>query len=70
MSTLKYGLSHGEIEWIEGVLANDEISSDEELAAYFIGNGLSAQQAQAIVLHRDAYLNEVVFNGSGPLWDG
>ena len=69
MSTLKYRLTHGDIEWIEGVLANDENSSDEELVAYFIGNGLTARQAQCVVMHSDSYLNEVIFNGDGPLWD-
>ncbi|WP_303749306.1 hypothetical protein [Stenotrophomonas pigmentata] len=70
MSTLKYGLNYGDIEWIEGVLANDENSTNEELVEYFTGNGLTADQAQAVVQHRDDYLNDIVFNGSGPLWDG
>ena len=68
MSTLKYSLTHDNIKWIEGVLANDENSSDDELVNYFMSNGLNTTQAQGVVQHRDAYLNEVVFYGAGPLW--
>lgn len=69
MSTLKYGLTHDNIEWIEGVLSNDENSTKEELVEYFTRNGLTAEQAQTVVQHRDDYLNDILFNGSGPLWD-
>lgn len=31
--------------WIEQVLSNDEDSSDEEMLAYFVTNGLTLNQA-------------------------
>lgn len=66
---MKYGLKADDIAWIEGVLSNDEVSTDEELVAYFQDNGLTDEQAQAIVSHRDAYLMDIVFDGQGPLWE-
>lgn len=57
------------IRWIESVLSNDEESTDDELVAYFQDNGLTAQQAQDVVAHRTTYLNDVVFDRQGPLWD-
>lgn len=62
-------LTANDIRWIEGVLSNDEVSTDEELVAYFQDNGLTAQQAQDVVAHRTTYLNDIVFDGQGPLWD-
>ena len=32
---------------VEGSLSNDEVSSDEEMLAYFIDNGLTEEQARA-----------------------
>lgn len=58
-----------DIRWIEQVLSNDENSTDQELIAYFQANGLTAQQAMDVVSHRDAYLNDIVFDGQGPLWE-
>lgn len=62
-------LSADDIRWIEGVLSNDENSTDDELLAYFQDNGLSAQQARDVVSHRDTYLGDIVFDGAGPLWE-
>ncbi|GAB3513153.1 hypothetical protein [Pseudoxanthomonas daejeonensis] len=62
-------LNADDIRWIEGVLSNDENSTDEELLAYFQQNGLSAQQATDVVAHRDTYLNDIVSDGAGPLWE-
>ena len=62
-------LTANDIRWIEQVLSNDENSTDEELIAYFQQNDLTNQQAQDVVSHRDAYLNDVVFDGQGPLWE-
>lgn len=42
--------------WIEAVLANDETSSDAELLAYFIENGLTPEQAASQVARRDSFL--------------
>ena len=63
-------IKHDDIRWIEQVLSNDENSSDDELIAYFQQNGLTERQAIWAVSHRDAYLNEIVFDGQGPLWEG
>ena len=62
-------LTADDIRWIEGVLSNDENSTDEELQAYFQGNGLAAQQAKDVVAHRLTYLNDIVSDGAGPLWE-
>jgi len=62
-------LSADDIRWIEGVLSNDENSSDDELRDYFQANGLTARQARDVVSHRAAYLDDIVFDGSGPLWE-
>ncbi|WP_140722524.1 hypothetical protein [Pseudomonas sp. Hp2] len=62
-------LTAQDIHWIEGVLSNDEESTDEELIAYFQANGLTARQARDVVAHRAIYLNNVVFHGQGPLWE-
>ena len=66
---IKYGLKHEDIAWIEGVLSNDENSTDDELLVYFQVNGLTADQASEVVAHRSTYLNDLVFDGTGPLWD-
>lgn len=62
-------LTADDIRWIESVLSNDENSTDEELLVYFQQNGLSAQQATDVVAHRDTYLNDIVSDGAGPLWE-
>lgn len=62
-------LTADDIRWIEGVLSNDEDSTDDELVEYFQGNGLSAQQARDVVGHRTTYLNDIVSDGAGPLWE-
>lgn len=66
---MKYELKHDDIAWIEGVLSNDENSTDAELVDYFQGNGLTAEQAQGVVSHRADYLDAIVFDGQGPLWE-
>lgn len=62
-------LTTQDLHWIEGVLSNDENSTDEELVAYFQSNGLELQQARDVVSHRDTYLNDIVIDGQGPLWE-
>lgn len=62
-------LTADDIRWIEGVLSNDEVSTDDELVDYFQANGLSAQQARDVVAHRTTYLNDIVSEGAGPLWE-
>lgn len=62
-------IKQDDIRWIEQVLSNDENSTDEELVDYFKANGLTERQAIWAVSHRDAYLNDVVFDGQGPLWE-
>lgn len=56
MPAIKYGLTPDEVAWVEGVLSNDEGSRDEELVRYFLRGGLTQQQADAVVRHRDDYL--------------
>ena len=43
-------------KWIAAVLSNDENSTDAQLVAYFMENGIPALSAWSIVSQRDAYL--------------
>ena len=45
------------LKLVEGSLSNDEVSSDEEMLAYFISNGLTEEQARQALTYRDQYLN-------------
>jgi hypothetical protein len=67
MSRPKYRLTAEEVFWIEQVLSNDEESSNEEMLAYFIANGLSLDQARSVMAHRDDYRLNIYFAGEGPL---
>lgn len=69
MPTTKYGLGPDEVAWIEGVLSNDEVSSDGELLDYFVRNGLTAEQAAAVLRHRNDYWINIYFAGQGPLYE-
>lgn len=62
-------LTAQDIRWIEDVLSNDENSTDDELVEYFQANGLTSQQAKSVIEHRLTYLNDIVFDGQGPLWE-
>jgi hypothetical protein len=42
--------------WIAAVLANDEVSSDAELLAYLVENGLPEHIATAAIAKRTQYL--------------
>ena len=52
---------------VEGSLSNDEVSSDEEMLAYFIDNGLSEEQARQALTYRDQYLNTISLEGFTPI---
>ena len=52
---------------VEGSLSNDEVSSDEEMLAYFIDNGLTEDQARQALTHRDQYLNNIYLEGFTPI---
>ena len=67
MATNRYCLSCGELDWVEDVLSNDETSADHELVKHFVRGGLSQAQAEAVVCHRDHYLNTIYLKGLGPL---
>jgi hypothetical protein len=47
-------------QWITAVLSNDEASSDDELRAYFIANGVSAADADLWLTKRDDYLRGLI----------
>ena len=68
MPAIKYGLTPDEVAWVEGVLSNDEGSRDEELVRYFLRGGLTQQQADAVVRHRDDYLRNSYLDGVVPLF--
>ncbi len=55
------------LKLVEGSLSNDEVSSDEEMLAYFIDNGLSEEQARQALTYRDQYLNNISLEGFTPI---
>jgi hypothetical protein len=46
------------IDWVESCLVNDEVSSDDELAEYFIGGRLRGETVKAILSQRDLALRD------------
>ena len=46
MDPILAALSPSLLALVEGSLSNDEVSSDEEMLAYFIDNGLTEDQAR------------------------
>lgn len=67
MTAMKYGLTSDEVAWVEDVLSNDDASTDAELLAYFVSNGLRHEQANGALNHRQDYLINIYFTGQGPL---
>ncbi len=55
------------LKLVEGSLSNDEVSSDEEMLEYFIGNGLTEEQARQALTYRDQYLNNIYLEGFTPI---
>lgn len=55
------------LKLVEGSLSNDEVSSDEEMLAYFISNGLTEEQARQALTYRDQYLNNIYLEGFTPV---
>lgn len=70
MSAIKYRLTPDEVAWLEDVLSNDEGSRDAELVRYFVRGGVTLQQADAVVRHRDDYLRNAYPRRRGPLFLG
>jgi len=48
-------MDNKKIEWIEGVLSNDENSTDQEMVEYFMSEGLKKREAVSWVTLRDEY---------------
>ncbi len=69
MSAIKYGLTDGQVVWVEDVLSNDESSTDAELLTYFTSHGLNQEQASNVLRHRDDYLLNIYLKGHGSLHD-
>lgn len=46
--------------WVKSTLSNDENSSDEELRAYFIENGLTEADADQWISKRTFYRNNII----------
>ena len=55
------------LKLVEGSLSNDEVSSDEEMLAYFISDGLTEDQARRALTYRDQYLNNIYLDGFTPI---
>jgi hypothetical protein len=54
MNSLDFQTAH----WVEAVLTNDEIASDEELVAYFMQEGnFTNEEAEILVSKRGEYIS-------------
>lgn len=69
MSAFRYGLTDGQVAWVEDVLSNDENSTDTELLTYLTSHGLSHEQASNVLRHREDYLLNIYLVGHGSLHD-
>jgi len=67
MDPILAALSASLLKLVEGSLSNDEVSSDEEMLAYFIDNGLTEEQARQALTYRDQYLNNIYLDGFTPM---
>lgn len=57
------------IFWIESVLSNDEVSSDQELVQYFMEEGgLTQQEACLCVAKRDLYQKNIIISPAAIRW--
>lgn len=63
-------LSASLLAFIEGQLSNDDVSSDEEMLAYFINDGLTEKQARQAVSYREQYLSNFYLDGDTPIHKG
>lgn len=64
-------LSDEVLNWMDTILANDDVSSDEELVHCFIENGaLTREQAQKALSYRDLYLVHIFHCEHTPLRKG
>lgn len=52
--------------WIREVLSNDEVSTNDELIAYFQENGLSKEEAVKRVGERSTYACEIIACDDAP----
>jgi hypothetical protein len=50
------------VDWIASSLANDEVSTDEEMTAYFIANGLSTETVRLVMGQRNEALSNMDFD--------
>ena len=69
MSAVRYGLTDGQVAWVEDVLSNDENSTNAEMLMYFTSQGMSQEQASNVLRHRDDYLLNIYLSRHGPLHD-
>lgn len=60
-------LSEERLRFVEATLSNDEASSDEELHAHFVANGLSTLAATRALHFRQHYLTNVYLDGHTPI---
>ncbi|MEA9822403.1 hypothetical protein VDF98_03475 [Xanthomonas campestris pv. raphani] len=67
MDPILAALSPALVALVEGSLSNDEVSSDEEMRAHFIGNGLTEEQARQALTYRDQYLHYIYLEGFTPI---
>jgi hypothetical protein len=50
------------VDWITSSLANDEVSTDEEMTAYFIANGLRPETVSLVMAQRNEALANMDFD--------
>lgn len=60
-------LTDTQLFMIEDLLSNDESSSDEEMIAFFIEEGIPEAQARQALNYRDQYRLTFYLKGHGPI---
>lgn len=63
-------LTDSQLQTIEDLLSNNEIATDEELVAFFVGEGIPEGAAEAAIGFRGQYLTEIYQAGLTPIRAG
>jgi hypothetical protein len=70
MDDLLASLSPQLLRLVESTLCNDESSSDADMVSYFVGCGLTQDQATRALSYRSSYLVNLFLEGHTPIRKG
>ncbi len=70
MDDLLASLSPQLLRVVESTLSNDEVSDDADLVSYFVGCGLTQEQATRALSYRSSYLVNLFLEGHTPIRKG